>query len=175
MKQASLCSSSVHGGGKRRGKTFQFNPGPRHPGREREMIRAGCDVERCPRCGGHWGASDSSRAIRAGNRGTASGRERPTANASGSSSTATARCRPEPLVRRVPWEPGRATVGARPTARRLVAGHGLRAFRRSMTTPLKYGSMIDNAVQRVANENDRIINPPTDNVVSLPHSQSRPR
>jgi hypothetical protein len=45
----------------------------------------------------------------------------------------------------------------------------------SMTTPLKYGSMIDNAVQRVANENDRIINPPTDNVVSLPHSQSRPR
>jgi hypothetical protein len=43
-----------------------------------------------------------------------------------------------------------------------------------MTNPLKYGSMIDNTVQRVANE-DRIINPPTDNVVSLPHSQNRPR
>jgi len=35
--------------------------------------------------------------------------------------------------------------------------------------------MIDDAVQRVANEIDRIINPPTDNVVSSPHSQNRQR
>jgi hypothetical protein len=31
------------------------------------------------------------------------------------------------------------------------------------------------ALQRVVNEIDKIINPPTDNVVSLPHSQNRPR
>ena len=57
-----------------------------------EKHEDGCDVERCPHCGGkHSGASGSTRTTRAVNLGLGNG-ARPIVNVSVSSSPATARC-----------------------------------------------------------------------------------
>jgi hypothetical protein len=55
-------------------------------------------------------------------------------------------------------------VGARPSARRVAKGALTDAFRRAMTNPGRIPADDRRRVQRVANEIDRLINPPNDNV-----------
>jgi integrase len=58
-------------------------------------------------------------------------------------------------------------AGVRVDVGELALGHSIKGIRAHYDDPGEYQSMIDAAVQAVANEVERILNPPGDNVVPL--------
>jgi len=61
-------------------------------------------------------------------------------------------------------------VRVRPDVGELALGHSIKGIQAVYDDPIEYGPAIDDAFQRVANEVERIINPPADNVVAMTSS-----